>query len=52
MGSKEINKSKSCDILEELKAYFENTPREQIIADWEETKEFDNVGITVEELLN
>ena len=39
------------NMLEQLKKYFEETPREQILKDWESTKEFDNVGITAEDFL-
>ena len=35
-----------------MKAYFENTPREQIEADWEKAQEFDSIGPTVEEFLD
>lgn len=42
---------KTNNFLEELKKYFENTPREQVLADWEKSEEFDNVGPTVEDLL-
>jgi len=39
------------EMAQELQYYFENTPQEQIDKDWEATKEFDNVGPTVEEFL-
>ena len=39
------------DFLEELKDYFKNTPREQIEADWKKSEKWDEVGITVDELL-
>jgi hypothetical protein len=35
-------------MIEELKFYFKNTPREQILADWDKSQECDNVGQTVE----
>lgn len=38
-------------LLEELKEYFENTPREQILKDWESTKEYEGVGPTADEFL-
>ena len=38
-------------LLEELKAYFENTPREQIIADWKKTKGYEEVDITADDFL-
>lgn len=39
-------------LLEELKAYFENTPREQIIADWEKTKGYEEVDLTADDFLD
>ena len=40
------------DILEELKRYFTETPREQIEADWKKSEEeWGDVGPTVEEFL-
>ena len=39
------------NLLEELKQYFENTPREQILEDWERTKEYEGVGHTADEFL-
>jgi len=39
-------------ILNDLKEYFKNTPKEQIQKDWEETKRFDKVGPTVAEFIN
>ncbi len=38
-------------LIENLKSYFANTSREKILMDWEETLEFDNVGITMDEFL-
>ena len=38
-------------LLEELKAYFKNTPREQIIADWEKTKGYEEVDLTADDFL-
>lgn len=40
------------NFYEELKKYFENTPKEKILADWEKTKHLDNVGPTVDEYFN
>lgn len=40
------------NFLEELKNYFENTPRKKILEDWAKSAEFDNVGPTVEEFLH
>ena len=37
------------NIKEKLNKYFEETSPEQVLKDWEETKEFDNVGISVDE---
>ena len=39
------------DMLSRMKNYFATTPKEQILAEWEETKEWDNVGPTIEEFL-
>lgn len=41
----------SANFFEDLVKYFENTPEGQIKKDWEATKEFDNIGITVDEFL-
>jgi hypothetical protein len=38
--------------FEELKKYFEVTPREKVLEDWAKSAEFDNVGPTVEEFLH
>jgi predicted Ser/Thr protein kinase len=38
-------------LLDGLKKNFEETPREKILKDWEETKKCDNVGVTVKEFL-
>ena len=40
------------NFYEELKKYFEVTPREKILEDWNKSSEFDNIGPTVEEFLN
>jgi hypothetical protein len=39
------------NFVEELKNYFEETPREKVLEDWEKTKECDNIGVTVEEFI-
>ena len=39
------------NMLQELEKYFKETPREQILKEWEETEEFDKVGITVDDFL-
>ncbi len=38
-------------LLENLKRYFETTPREEVLKDWEKSKDYDSVGITVSDLL-
>lgn len=39
--------------LEELRQYFENTPQEQVLANWSKyDTEENNVGPTVDEFLN
>ena len=37
--------------LIDLKNYFDSNTREQIISDWEATKKYDNVGITIKEYI-
>lgn len=39
------------NIVNELMKYFETTPRQKVVKDWEETKEFDSVGTTADEFL-
>ena len=39
------------DILEGLKEYFRNNTKEKILEDWETSKKYDEVGITVDEFL-
>lgn len=39
------------NFLEELKKYFESTPKDKILSDWEKTKDFDNIGLTVDEFI-
>lgn len=39
------------NFLEDLREYFKNTPREQVIKDWEESENLDKVGPTVDEFL-
>jgi hypothetical protein len=39
------------ETIEELKKYFEVTPRDKVLEDWAKSAEFDNVGPTVEEFL-
>lgn len=39
------------NFVEKLKKYFEETPREKVLEDWEKTKECDNDDITVEDFL-
>lgn len=38
-------------ITEKLKEYFDNTPEDKILSDWEKSKEWDNVGITVDKFV-
>ena len=40
------------NFLDELKEYFNNTSEEQIKLDWEKSKDFDNIGPTVDEYFN
>lgn len=39
-------------MIEELIKYFKETPREQILKDWEESKEYDKIGISVLEYIS
>lgn len=43
--------TKKNDILQDLKDYFKNTPREQVEKDWAETEKYDKVGRTVFEFM-
>lgn len=40
------------DFIEDLKKYFENTPREKVLEDWDKTESFDNIGPSMDELIN
>lgn len=39
------------NFFEELKKYFHDTPRDQVLEDWAKSEKFDEVGPTVEEFL-
>ncbi len=39
------------DILQKLKEYFENTPKEQLDKDWEELKEYNEIGPDMDEYI-
>lgn len=39
------------NFVDELKKYFENTPREQVLKDWAESEEFSETGTTFEEFI-
>lgn len=39
------------NFYEQLKQYFENTPQNQVLEDWAKSKEFDNIGPSVEEFI-
>lgn len=40
------------DLYDKLKKYFDETPKEQVLKDWEETKIYDNVNSpTIEQFL-
>ena len=43
-----INMNKSF-MLQELKEYLNNTSKEQLEKDWEELKQYQNIGPTVDE---
>ena len=39
------------NFFNDLKKYFESTPRDKILADWAKSEKMDEVGPTVEEFL-
>lgn len=39
-------------MYEDLKKYFENTPKEQLDADWKELKHWNEIGTDVFEYIN
>lgn len=39
-------------VAENLKAYFKNTPKEQIDSDWAATQKYDEIGPSVKEFLS
>lgn len=39
-------------MIEDLIKYFKETPREQILKDWEESKELDKIGISALEYIS
>jgi hypothetical protein len=49
---KKINDFLNDYYSKELEKYLNETPREQILKDWEKTSDFDNVGITVNDFFN
>jgi hypothetical protein len=40
------------DFYKDLVGYFNETPKEKIMEDWNKSKEYDNIGITVDEFLS
>lgn len=40
------------NMIEKLNKYFNTTSRDQVLKDWEKTKEFDQVGPIMDEFLN
>ena len=40
------------NFIEDLKKYFDETPREKVLEDWLKSKEFNKVGPTVDEFIN
>ena len=47
----EQQEPKKENFFEELKKYFEVTPREKVLEDWAKSAEFDNIGPTVKEFI-
>ena len=45
------NQFKSYDMASQLKQYLETTPKEEVVEGWEQTKEFDEVGVPMDEFL-
>jgi hypothetical protein len=43
-----MEQKESNNFVDRLQHYFDTTPREQVLKDWEETKEFDTVGIIMD----
>jgi hypothetical protein len=39
------------NFLDKLKAYFDNTPREKVLEDWNKSADLDKVGPTIDEFL-
>lgn len=39
------------NILEDIKKYFKDTPREKIMQDWEETAKYDEVGPRIDQFI-
>lgn len=46
------NPKTNSNFYEDLKEYFKVTPREKVLEDWDKSKEFNEVGPTVDEFLN
>ena len=42
---------KNNSFYEKLKKYLKDTPKDEVLRGWEETKEYDEIGPTVEEFL-
>lgn len=40
------------NFLEELKKYFNSTPAEKVLSEWNKSKEYDAVGPTMDEFLS
>jgi hypothetical protein len=38
-------------MIEELKKYFETTPREKVLENWAKSEPFDEIGPTMDEFL-
>ncbi len=46
-----MNNTEELSFVEQLKNYFDSTPREKILEDWKKSEHLDSVGITVEEFI-
>ncbi len=40
------------NLIEDLKKYFETTPREKVLEDWAKSESFDEIGPTMDEFIN
>jgi hypothetical protein len=46
------NKMENNNFYEALKHYFDTTPKDKVLEDWDKSAEHDKIGVTVEEFLD